>query len=335
MACRKCGSDWVTATGRDCNRCPHCDKQQLCMARKAGRWVEPVQVKQCVECGRDFEAVGPKRIKQQIRCGSQECLNRANARKIRNWNRKRRTGVVCEKPPERQIRFCKRESCGKQLTDRNQKHYCSRSCAGADARDCKRDFAGMTKEVRLAIKLAEFFHDWELQRPEWVACEACGKQIEQCRNGQRRVCDDKCRYRLEKPLVANCIDCGNPNDSTTRYHKRCVRCRVARRRLARRGLNSIRRRCKKFGVEYASGVTAKKIFERDGYRCQLCKRKCLSQFRWVDGRPHALSPTVDHIVPLSMRVKGHVWDNVQCACWACNVAKGARAKGQIRMACVA
>jgi 5-methylcytosine-specific restriction endonuclease McrA len=52
----------------------------------------------------------------------------------------------------------------------------------------------------------------------------------------------------------------------------------------------------------------------------------------IDDVPHPLSPTVDHIIAISLRIKGHTWDNVQCACWACNVAKGAKAKGQLRFA---
>jgi hypothetical protein len=46
--------------------------------------------------------------------------------------------------------------------------------------------------------------------------------------------------------------------------------------------------------------------------------------------PHRLSPTVDHIMPLSWRKLGHTWDNVQCACWSCNVQKNNRKGGQLR-----
>jgi 5-methylcytosine-specific restriction endonuclease McrA len=51
----------------------------------------------------------------------------------------------------------------------------------------------------------------------------------------------------------------------------------------------------------------------------------------VNEMPHPLSPTVDHIIAISRGIKGHTWDNVQCACWECNVAKGASARGQLRL----
>jgi 5-methylcytosine-specific restriction endonuclease McrA len=73
------------------------------------------------------------------------------------------------------------------------------------------------------------------------------------------------------------------------------------------------------------------VFERDGYKCQLCMRKCLHKFTIVNDVPHPLSPTIDHIVAISLGINGHTWDNVQCACWECNVAKGARAVGQLRL----
>jgi predicted nucleic acid-binding Zn ribbon protein len=69
------------------------------------------------------------------------------------------------------------------------------------------------------------------------------------------------------------------------------------------------------------------IFERDGWRCQLCG-KAVRRSAKV---PHPLAPTVDHIVPVS-RGGDHVPSNVQCAHFACNNRKGARAANdQLRL----
>lgn len=333
MACKKCGSDWLTATGRDCNRCPHCDKLQLWFARQAGRWVDPVLVKQCICCQRDFDAVGPKQISQRLLCGDAEC---AKAHK-QAGKRRRAAGVYVQQQAHgipKQKRNCRR--CGKGPLRRDQKDYCSRECAGADAREFKRDFMGISAAVRIAVSVADFFYAWEMQRPDWIQCIGCGKSIEQSTNGQRLFCDEKCRHRYEHPLPAQCCDCGCPINNKHKSQKRCSECRRKRikdfRRKAKRLFGNYRKRCRHYGVPYDPLVTRLKVFDRDEYVCQLCNCKCLSQVVFVDGVPDPMSPTVDHIVALSMRLKGHTWDNVQCACWACNVAKGARARGQLRLA---
>lgn len=326
MACRKCGSDWTTPTGKDCNRCPHCDKQQLFQARKQGRWAEPTQVKQCVQCGKEFTAVGLKHIKQKILCDDPACRKAHRKAGIK----RRESGVFVGPRPGSKCkpdRFCKR--CGKGPLNRNQKDYCGRECAGADAREFKRPFMGMPAELRKAAVFASWFvDDWERERPIWMECEGCRKKIER-QSSMQRVCSEACRYRLENPLHDECIDCGIQLNADTRYVRRCEPCRIKRKK-ANRAKN--RKRCKKFGVPYDASVKSKAVFKRDGYQCQLCNKICLSKFTLVNGTPHPRSPTVDHIFALSLGIKGHTWDNVQCACWSCNVAKGARAAGQLRLA---
>jgi 5-methylcytosine-specific restriction endonuclease McrA len=82
-------------------------------------------------------------------------------------------------------------------------------------------------------------------------------------------------------------------------------------------------------VPYDASVKPHLVFERDGYRCHICKKKALPKYIAVNGRAHPRSPTVDHHpYPLSAGVKGHEWDNVRCACWLCNVRKGAAWSGQ-------
>ncbi|NBW22314.1 MAG: HNH endonuclease [Caulobacteraceae bacterium] len=116
----------------------------------------------------------------------------------------------------------------------------------------------------------------------------------------------------------------------------CEDCRKKRRsrlKIALRKkwafLRRIRNRCKRFGVAYDPAVKSSMVFERDSFACQICRKQCLKKFRWIKGMPHPLSPTVDHITPLSWRIRGHTWDNVQCACWSCNVHKSNKSGGQL------
>lgn len=83
-----------------------------------------------------------------------------------------------------------------------------------------------------------------------------------------------------------------------------------------------RRRARKYNG-HAEPVNRKTVFERDGYRCHLC-RKLTNPAKPV---PHPRAPTIDHIVPLA---KGgtHQPTNCRTACFSCNTAKGDRGGGE-------
>jgi 5-methylcytosine-specific restriction endonuclease McrA len=69
------------------------------------------------------------------------------------------------------------------------------------------------------------------------------------------------------------------------------------------------------------------VFNRDGWRCQMCKARTPHKLR---GTHEPRAPELDHIVPLS---KGgeHSYRNTQCLCRSCNMSKGAKLLGQLRL----
>jgi 5-methylcytosine-specific restriction endonuclease McrA len=78
---------------------------------------------------------------------------------------------------------------------------------------------------------------------------------------------------------------------------------------------------------YVADVRRQQIFERDRWRCQLC-RKPVARTKQV---PHPKAPVLDHIIPLA---KGgtHEPKNVQCAHHLCNCRKSDRATNdQLRL----
>lgn len=331
MACKKCGSDWVTPLGKDCKSCPQCCKIQRSVAKKAGRWADPTVQKVCKICGNPFDCVGLDEINRNTVCGNEACRTEHRKQISKACRERRKAGVATPKTKGRGPRPCRREGCCNEVTANNQE-YCSRGCAGADARECKRSFHGKSVECRQALYMANWFHSWEAERPEWMECEACSKKIER-QSSMQRVCSEACRYRLEKPLHEACLDCGSQLNADTRYVRRCEPCRKKRISwLKKQAGKTPKKRCKRHGVPCDPSVKSRKVFERDGYICQLCMRKCLPKFTVIDDMPHPLSPTVDHILAIALGIKGHTWDNVQCACWECNVAKGASARGQLRLA---
>jgi len=78
---------------------------------------------------------------------------------------------------------------------------------------------------------------------------------------------------------------------------------------------------------FVAAVSPVEIFERDGWRCQLC-RKALLRDAVV---PHPLAPTIDHIVPLACG-GSHEPRNVQAAHFMCNSRKrDGAANDQLRL----
>jgi len=69
------------------------------------------------------------------------------------------------------------------------------------------------------------------------------------------------------------------------------------------------------------------VFERDGWRCQICG--CKTPRKWR-GTTNKRAPEVEHIVALSCGGT-HTWGNVQCACRRCNALKGTATYGQINL----
>jgi hypothetical protein len=86
-----------------------------------------------------------------------------------------------------------------------------------------------------------------------------------------------------------------------------------------------RQRAKHHGVAWEP-IGPFSVFNRDGWKCQICGVKTPRKLR---GSIHPRAPELDHRVPM-VRGGPHLRTNLQCACRACNGAKGGvRTVGQI------
>ena len=70
---------------------------------------------------------------------------------------------------------------------------------------------------------------------------------------------------------------------------------------------------------FVEPVIPARIFERDNWRCHICRRKIRSTTKW----PHPRSASLDHLIPLT-RGGLHEPANVATACLGCNSTKGNR-----------
>jgi len=168
-----------------------------------------------------------------------------------------------------------------------------------------------------------------------IICEHCGVEALQWRKGRfcSRDCKDAAQRRvystelvgpiaqfclLPKPIRAasariwvmgQCQRCDAPfvirDQLTSRYCSvRCARADAGTRHRVRKV------------AAFIAPVYRARIFERDQWRCQLCRKK-VNRNAVV---PHPKAPTLDHILPLSLGGT-HEPANVQLACFMCNCLK--------------
>lgn len=119
---------------------------------------------------------------------------------------------------------------------------------------------------------------------------------------------DRARAR-RRTLLANpprsgiCVFCGDAFTTRNRTQTACsVLCR---RRHRDRGLHSVPQH------------TRRKILVRDGWRCYLCLKSIDPTIRW----PHPMSPSVDHVKPVSAGGSSEP-SNLRATHWHCNEEKG-------------
>lgn len=202
-------------------------------------------------------------------------------------------------------------------TDRVQ--FCSRACA-----DKHRSEAMRARKANVWPKSAVFF----------AQCVTCSELFSAQRSG-RKFCSSECSKkhsvkRAYEHAVARkgdvqitCKACGEPFKAEYGFKRRvfCSRaCLLKASRRVRKPLERARLRAAK-----VEPVDPFKVFDRDGWRCQICHKPTPRRLR---GSLNDRAPELDHIVPLA---KGgeHSYRNTQCACRQCNRNKSATVYGQL------
>jgi len=157
-------------------------------------------------------------------------------------------------------------------------------------------------------------------------CAGCGAEI-----SKNLYCSKECYPRSiyekkRKPLVnVRCNECNTEflgHDNRLFCSAKC-RARHSRRTHGRKH----RERARKAGVFYEP-INVTTVFDRDGWRCQICGVKTPKRLR---GKNEDMSPELDHRIPFALG-GDHTYENVQCACRACNLKKsGDQIVGQLSL----
>lgn len=160
----------------------------------------------------------------------------------------------------------------------------------------------------------------------YTDCAGCGRTFTHDARQPRSRCTAGCRPAKATPArfhTGPCPRCGT-TVTTDRLAGYNAANRYCSKHCAAKDAKS-RRRARKRGA-HTEPVYRRRIFERDGWRCQLCRRK-VDPTKEV---PHPRAPTIDHIVPLAAGGT-HEPANVQTACFLCNCVKGDRGIDQLRL----
>lgn len=195
--------------------------------------------------------------------------------------------------------------------------YCSPSCRG------KACYA-RTRETVLSRR-AERYTPTRYE----LTCETCG--IAFIRRRRARFCGERCRE------IASPLRCANHPDRPVRARGLCSTCyndaHVPDRHRRWPGDPEIRRRNLRAKTQRRRAATRggtverftdAEIFERDGWRCGICRRPVDRTLIY----PHPRSASLDHVVPLSEDPNGHTRANVRCSHLICNTRRSNRGGGE-------
>ena len=251
--------------------------------------IEGVQ-KTCVVCGVAF--VDLTRAKNKMSC-SQEC-GTAYRRKYQAAQKRdrRKQGVPS---------LC--SHCGTEFAkNRDRTKYCSLKCSIAYSH-----LRGQAQPI------------------PWGECSECRRAFIKSRS-DKGVCSYECAkarmrrrdlaHRVPRPSELQCPRCERwfPVKTHRGGKTYCDPCVAIAVREAAKG--SRRRRLAAMKGLPVEKFSSREIYERDGWTCGICGEAIPQDAQW----PHRLSPSVDHIIPIS-KGGAHTRANVQATHLTCNCSK--------------
>lgn len=276
---------------------------------------------QCEHCGAEFE-----KSKEKQRFCTSVCRRGAERQRARD------RGYVRPPYKPKHVFVCKHCGCEYKTAYKDRNTYCSRECAFKDKE--RRCACGvlLRGESSAQCEVCSQITIWREYK-----CGICGDMFYSER--KRKHCSRDCelQYGRERSRVLfvsvaetneyvakKCLHCGS--EFVVNYYaekrkycsevcaKKAERLSKNHKARAKRYYERRKQRERKKGDR--TRVYRAKIFERDGWRCQICGKKVNHELKW----PHPKSATLDHIVPLSMGGE-HLPHNCQLAHFICNSRK--------------
>ena len=196
------------------------------------------------------------------------------------------------KPKEKECISCK----AKYLTFHSEQKYCSRECGYTSRLRTKppvhrpHPFKDEIEVYRRWGKLTTRLNKANSIREKRLAREHKLSVMLECRE-----CDTAFNPRTSRQVFCS-FKCSKKNDKRIQRSKRRAKIRDAQ----------------------VEAVNPTLVFDRDGWKCQLCGCSTPKKYR---GTYKDKAPELDHVIPLALGGE-HSYDNAQCLCRLCNRTKG-------------
>lgn len=309
--CARCGAP-MQATGRAGRPRKFCSdecKNRMPRERRTDRHrprrFALIRFARCEACGALFHPTPPS-----ARCCSKACANVISHRTRAAKSKARRT------------RSC--SWCGKTFIagGLDRLTYCSRECSLTKMKHEAAEQATRRRLIKVLASRAECTICGDVFVKRSVVNTRCSPECDAEHARRRALALSKARDRRDRS-PRPCAECGI--EFAPEYgNKRREYCS---RECLRRSVKRIGKRIRRARMRGATAdpVNPTKVFQRDGWRCQICGIRTPRNLR---GTTKSRAPELDHIVPLASGGE-HTYRNVQCACRSCNNAKGAGAGGQM------
>lgn len=230
-----------------------------------------------------------------------------------------------QREPKPAFRAC--ANCGSQFAGRFASLFCGDRCTGMAWRRSRRDqkvgacahcgtsligTAHKTKYCGPSCRVAGY--EASRRTAKAAACMRCGSSLAG-KKGGAKYCSPLCCQKAKSGPKPRCAIC----NSAITAAKQMTYCSAACRGEGTRAYNAISSARRRGAT--ADRFSSTTVFDRDGWRCQICGVSTPQSRR---GTRHHNAPELDHIVALKNGGQ-HSLTNTQCACYACNRAKAAKA----------